>query len=491
MKKKPHIIIIMADQLRYDVLGKGFTPAIDALAEDSAVFSNAYTASALCVPARGVFFTGTYPCENGCLINSGSAEAYVTKPVSNLYEMLENDWDSWHSGKQHFRTLPHTLESREDGKTKFITLTRTYHEYIKENNMRLPGGPEFRGLCPEVASDVLSTTRTYSIPTTGVYEWGFDAHTDGYFAKGAVEAVRKRDPNKPFLLNAMFLAPHPPFDIPEPYYSKVSYEDFDLPDNVGVWYEGQSPLQLYHLPGFWGTKYSREEWREIWRVYLGLVSLLDKCVGIIIEELKRQNMYDDSLIIFICDHGEMLGSHRLWQKMCLYEESIKIPLFFKFPKGENIRPRVIDHYVSAVDVMPTICEYIDYYPSHKMSGCSLLDVIKKGAEPKREAVFSQYDGNKSLANTQRCIIKDGYKLIVSMFRDEKYLELYNISEDPQETVNLIFEKEYLSQAGELLNDLIRHMKETKDIYSLDENLIGTFLDNVKNSEPSVPLREII
>ena len=66
---KPHVVIIMADQLRADVLGKGFTPRIDAIAEEGISFENAYTACPLCVPARGAFFTGTYPNHNGSLIN--------------------------------------------------------------------------------------------------------------------------------------------------------------------------------------------------------------------------------------------------------------------------------------------------------------------------------------------------------------------------------------------------------------------------------------
>lgn len=65
---------------------------------------------------------------------------------------------------------------------------------------------------------------------------------------------------------------------------------------------------------------------------MGLVRMLDHCVGRVLEELKRQGIYDDSLILFTSDHGEMLGSHGLFQKMCMYEESARVPLFMKFPK---------------------------------------------------------------------------------------------------------------------------------------------------------------
>ena len=87
---KPHVIIIMADQLRADVLGKGFTPNIDSIAEDGIKFNHAYCSCPLCVPARGSFFTGTYPNHNGSLINPWEPKdaeyGYVKNGISNLYE---------------------------------------------------------------------------------------------------------------------------------------------------------------------------------------------------------------------------------------------------------------------------------------------------------------------------------------------------------------------------------------------------------------------
>ena len=99
---KPHVVIIMADQLRADVLGMGFTPRIDSIAEEGISFSRAYTACPLCVPARGAFFTGTYPDHNGSLINpwepADAVYGDVKKEYETLYELMEHDWDSIHSG---------------------------------------------------------------------------------------------------------------------------------------------------------------------------------------------------------------------------------------------------------------------------------------------------------------------------------------------------------------------------------------------------------
>ena len=90
---KPHVIIIKADQLRADILGKGFTPHIDSIADEGVKFDHAYCSCPLCVPARGSFFTGTYPNRNGSLINpwepADARYGQVNREIGNLYEMME------------------------------------------------------------------------------------------------------------------------------------------------------------------------------------------------------------------------------------------------------------------------------------------------------------------------------------------------------------------------------------------------------------------
>lgn len=333
---KPHVIIIMADQLRYDVLGKGFTPNIDSIAADGTAFGRAYCACPLCVPARGSFFTGTYPNRNGSLINpwepADAVYGDVRPEFGSLYTMMERDWDSIHSGKQHLFTTGGKLEDRVDSGTRWFSTEKSYKEFLKEHGVAMPGGGKFRTKVPEMVDGKATRVSSYSNAETGRYEPGEQYYFDSYFTEMALEGLRRRDTTKPLLLNAMFLAPHPPLQIPDPWYRAVGAEDFALPDNIGVYYPRQSPLQMYNLTGIVGTRYGREHWKEAWRVYLGLVRMLDHCVGRVLEELKRQGIYDDSLILFTSDHGEMLGSHGLFQKMCMYEESARVPLFMKFPK---------------------------------------------------------------------------------------------------------------------------------------------------------------
>ncbi|UQZ83801.1 Arylsulfatase [Paenibacillus konkukensis] len=478
MGDKPNVVIIMADQLRWDALGGEYTPNINQLKEESVTFDRAYCASPLCVPARGAFFTGKYPNVTGSLINPWTPQekehGMVRPDHEHWYRLIEEEWDSWHTGKQHLFTEP-KLEHSADSKTHWLQLEQRYEAFLKQNGKKKPGGPAFQGLVPELAYGRVTRKRKYSIPTVGRYDEELDFFYDGFILNDSLEAIRGRDRSKPFALNAMFLAPHPPLDIPEPWYSLV--KEAKLPDNVGVWADNQSPLQLYNLTGMLGTSYTREEWERIWRVYLGLVALLDHCVGRLVAELKREGLYDNTLIVFASDHGEMLGSHRLWQKMCMYEESVKTPLYIKFPGDFTPAVKQSGELVSSVDVLPTLCDFLGLETPQGVSGVSLMPLITGEQERlARERIFIQFDGNGARSNFQRCVMEGDHKLIADIFKDEIFIELYDLKQDPQEMNNLAFRSdEHGGRIESLLGSLRDYMRSTNDLLDLPENVYERFL----------------
>ena len=479
-KESTPIIIIMADQLRPDVLGK-LTPNINSLKQDGVSFSRAYCAAPLCAPSRSSFFTGMYPNRTGSMINPWEKEDEIfgttRAGIPNLYRMLEDKWDSRHVGKQHFFTAE---KIDKDPKSKTTWTTQAdYSAWMKQQRRSKPGGKKFKDTAPEIVSGSYTRLRSYSTPRVALYKEGKDVFLDHYLASESVAAIKNRDKSKPLLLNAMFLAPHPPFDIPDPYFSMLTPKDFLLPENVGQWYPGQSPLQMYNLTGFIGTRYNREQWGEIWAKYLGLVKLLDDEVGRVIAALKEEGLYDKAVIVFTADHGEMLGSHSLWQKMCMYDESAKVPLIIKFPQSVAPVVKESSTLVSLVDVFPTLLDVVGLSGAANMDGKSLLPLVK-GKSLGREAVFVQYDGNGSLGSAQRCVLKGDYKLIVDMFKDETFLELYDMKKDPQEKNNLIFERSHEKVSDELISELIGYMTRTEDRLTLPKNMKALFLENHKN-----------
>lgn len=477
-RKPGHVIIIMADQLRADVLGVQ-TPHIDALRKEAVEFTRAYCAAPLCAPSRASFFTGLYPNHTGSMINPWSKEDEVygtVKPrIPSLYTMMEKSWDSRHVGKQHFFTTE-KIDRRAEQGTKWIT-QEDYSRWMGREKKNKPGGKRFKADAPELVSGSFTRLRSYSTPKTELYQEGMDYFLDRYITNESIRAIKERDKSRPLLLNTMYLAPHPPFHIPDPYFSMYKPGDFYLPANVGRWYPGQSPLQMYSLTGFIGSRYTREQWNEIWAKYLGLVKLLDDEVGRLIRTLKEEGMYDDALIIFTSDHGEMLGSHSLWQKMCMYEESVRVPLIVKLPKGYPVKTRSVATPVSLVDVLPTILDLNGIAASPvQVDGKSLLPLLS-GSDKRSDAIFIQYDGNGSLGNAQRCLVDGDLKLIVDTFREEVFLELYDLKKDPEETRNLALNPENEHLLEGLMVKLKAVMSRTGDRVRLEENVVKRFLEN--------------
>ena len=248
--------------------------------------------------------------------------------------------------------------------------------------------------------------------------------------------------------------------------------DLDVPENVGLWSQGQSPLQLYNFTGFFGSRCTRADWEQIWPVYAGLVRLLDHCVGRILQELREQELYDDALIVFTSDHGEMLGSHCLWQKFCMYEEAVRIPLMFKLP--HNLQGVATSReLVSNMDFLPTLCELLQMPAPDGIQGLSLVPSILRGESLNRDRLYIQFDGNGARGNFQRCVVEGKDKLIVDLFKDEIFFELYDVEQDPQELSNLAFREH--KRVRELIDVLLTHMRATSDLITFSSSDFDRFL----------------
>ena len=463
----PHVIVIMADQLRHDFITPEFAPHISALMAESARFPRMYCASPLCVPARGAFFTGRYPNETGCLVNgwepADRAHGQVAAHTPNLYQTFEAaGYDSWHTGKQHLHTAV-SFDQQPTSRTHWRSEEAGYQDYLNKLGKRAPGGPTFTGICPELHSRKTTAARRYSVPKTGNYAGGLEGTCDGFILRESLNAIDQRDSEKPLLLNAMFTGPHPPLDVPSPWFER--FQDVPMPDNVGVWSKLQSPLNLYHMAGAIGARYQRDEWAEPWRVYAGLVNLIDHCVGTLIDHLKTAGIYDDSIIVFTSDHGEMLGAHCLWQKMVLYEESALTPSSVRLPGGRHAGV-ACPHPTSHVDVFPTLCDLAGIETPDTVSGRSLKPEIEGVASAELRPVFIQSDGNGSLEKWSRGVVMGDHKLIVDGFKDEVFFELYDLRIDPAEAHNTAFD-----DAAAVLQHLAvlqPHMRHTGDAVQIDE-----------------------
>jgi len=470
LAKRPHVILIMTDQHRRDTLGaygdwQCHTPHLDALADGSVIFDRHYSPAPLCVPTRTALATGLYPHHSGAMINTWIPEerkyGTLSAEHTTVFERLtQHGYRLGHMGVEHIYSEP-PFRDRCPG-AEFAG-NREYREYLKTVGLDVPTLWEYRAPTPEFVNGKM-TSYWYTTAHTGRHPIPLEHFYDTYVANRAVQFIERNSPDQPLALACLFWAPHPPLAVPAPYDSLYDADALELPANVGQWYDGQPAMQLTNLPGFMGATLSMDQWRQAWAAYLGLVTMVDHCIGRVIESLRRQGFWDDALVIVTADHGEMLGSHRMFQKMCMYEEAVRVPLFIKPPgrrDGGSTQRR--GQLTSHVDLAGTICDYAGI-DSPGGDGMSLRAVIEQPDSRTREVVFSEFNGNAGRGFFQRAAITAGHKYI---YNHGDHPELYDLESDPFETQNLSAAEGHDQVERSLRRVLGEWMETTGDFLKMD------------------------
>lgn len=442
--KRPPIIVLMADQLRADVLGAygsvglhngTVSPHIDQLSSRSAVFTRHYTPCPLCVPARTSFMTGLHTHQHGAIINGWKDKEHgQLKPGFELLpaHLAEAGYRVAHIGVQHVHTTPDIQQQMPE--VEFIGPCNT--------------GDHFRAL--EARGLMLGDINAFRVPivdydhgepiigtATGTNRSHFPLREDFFYdstlAAEMVKLISEHDGKKPLALFGMFWLPHPPLWSPQKWANLVDPDAIKLPVNIGAWYKGQPVMQLQNIPGRLGVHVTREEWLEVWAAYLGMVGLLDQCVNHVLKALRDAGMIDDALIVFTSDHGEMLGAHAMFQKFCLYDEAARVPLLLKLPGQVN--GRAVSDLTDHLDLAATLLTAAGARPLSQSPGHSLIELAegRTNHERGRDYVFAAYDGNAGRGFAHRMVRTPSHKFIHNI-SDKP--ELYDLVEDPREARNL-------------------------------------------------------
>lgn len=456
MPRRPHLIYLMADHLRHDVLGctglarlftgkaPAVTPMLDRLAARATLFDRHFTPCPLCVPARSSIMTGRYPHEHGAIINGWLPHERAYGAVRSELPLLpqtlaESGYEVVHVGVQHVRSEP-DFESRQPG-VRFVGPTgqSQHRAELEARGLRLEDSGPFKD--PVVEYDRgKPVVFSGSNASVGIFPLVEELFYDCQLADRMVEAIRKRG-EAPLALMGMFWLPHPPFVAPRQWAELIDMTHLRLPATVGRWYPGMPALQLANFPGQMGAHVTMAQWQQAWAVYLGMVALLDKCIGQVLAALDHAGMLNDSLVIVTSDHGEMLGSHRLFQKMCCYEEAVRVPAIVKLPGGSGSGPRRVSELTNHLDFTATLLDAGGAAPMPDSAGRSLLGLAS--GEPShgesRSHVFASYDGNAGRACRQRMVRSRSHKLIHNI---GDIAELYDLVDDPRETINLAARPEH-------------------------------------------------
>jgi len=481
---KPDLIFITAAALRWDALGcfgraQGPTPKLDLLAERSTVFERHFTSCPLGVPARSSWLTGLPPHRHGATI-SGWLDAERIhgriKPELPLItdRLADADYRVIHSGVQQARLAP---ELHERGNVEVLgpVSVGQHHHDLTRRGLLIGDTSYFKDPCFEYhAGQPFLAPSTNA--RTGVFPLREDLWLDRVIAERTTERIgRLGDEDevlKPLALFCNFWLPHAPLWAPQDFAQLIHPDEIKLPKTVGRWYSGMPVTQLLNVCGQLGAHLEETAWREAWAVYAGMVALLDQCVGRVLGALDRAGRLDDALVVFTADHGEMLGSHRLFSKLCLYEDAVHVPLLVKLP-GQK-RGRRVKGLTHHLDVVKTLLDAAEAKPLHDhddaatlggdddaVFGESLLALAggTGSAVPGRNHVYASYDGNAGRSFPQRMVRSTSHKLV---YHHEGHTELYDLVDDPRETRNLAGKPEAAEAEQALREKLAQWMDHCND-----------------------------
>lgn len=444
---KQNLVFIMTDQQRADTLGMNggggeVTPHLNRLSRESTVFSRAYNTCPLCVPARTALATGINPIKNGMMLND--LPGNYARDHHTIHQMLfEAGYEVAHIGVNHISVKPGLFSS---GMFSVWEDDDTYAAYAWDKGLDVKRKPEQVAYVEELSCGAYEK-HGYSNTDISIWPYELEDFKDVWFTSQAITYL-ERDHEKPFALFLYLWAPHPPLVIPKEYWDPIDEAAITLPPGTGECAQGEPEGRRRSAARQLGEIPPQRGWKAGWHAHLALSRLCDDQVGRVREALRRKGLEDDTVIVFTTDHGEHMGQHRMYQKMEMYEAAVRVPAIFHVPGAEAHSWSVP---VSHLDFVPTLIQLLNLAPRPELEGCSLGDSITGGKEPEERPVFGVYCGNHQFGDMRRMIIKGNYKYIF----DNREEELYDLAQDPCETVNLSGEEAF----AEIKDSLYRQLEQ--------------------------------
>lgn len=455
MNKKPNIVFILSDQQRTDTiaaLGHPHmdTPHLDGLVRRGTSLTSVYVNAPSCTPSRAALFTGTYPHTNGVLRND---DPWSFTWVEFLAEV---GYRCVNVGKMH--TTPkeaplgfherHVVENKDRDHPDLPFYLDNWDKAFWNRRIRKPSRVSYRER--EDYRDCL-----------GAFTWEppEDLHPDVFVGDLAKLWLDRYPGDEPFFLQVGLPGPHPPYDPTERYLKP--YMDKDLPKPIlGYDLDTQTSQMkwlrehnyendhdaIVHLPNPTEKQLHRQRAH-----YYANCTMIDDQVGKIIEALSERGVLENTVIIFTSDHGDCLNDHGQSQKFNMYENSVRVPAILAGPGvPEDMR---IDSLVSLFDLGPTILETAGVEPPEWMEAESLWPQMIADGQA-RDRVFSEHVDDKLLQITKgmTMIRKDRWKLVHFVESDEG--QLFDLTTDPDETINLWDDATHAKTRSELVSDIL-------------------------------------
>ncbi|MFH8734499.1 MULTISPECIES: sulfatase-like hydrolase/transferase [unclassified Streptomyces] len=462
---RPNFLILMPDQLRADALGAfgnvhADTPHLDALAARGTRFSNAYVQHPVCSPSRASILTGWYPHTAG----HRTLTHLLKDHEPNLLRILKDaGYHVTWAGMRGDTFAPGVTESSVDEYGFSTWPTRLYGgDYPEGVWSRL----FYRGRVPD--------------------DGGIDF--DEAAVRTAEQWLREPPRDRPWVLFVPLVAPHCPFQVEEPWFSR--FDRGAVPDPAPPGDPSGEPRYLRAVREAHGLdEVTPEQWREVVATYYGMVSRLDDQIGRISRAVEQAGAADDTVTLFFADHGEYLGDHGVIEKWpsAMHDCITRDPLIIS-GAGLGEGGRECDAMVEMVDVLPTVLDLAGVPAPHRHFGRSLLPLLRDPSAPHRELAFTEggftvdeepqmeradfpYDLKSDLQHQDPTLVG---KAVAARDQEWTYVwrlyeqpELYHRAEDPHERTNLAGRPEHADVERRLHDAVLRWLVETSDVIPAD------------------------
>ena len=508
MSQVKNVLFIMADQLRRDHLScYGHphlkTPTIDALAKRGVRFTQAHTSSPVCGPARMSLYTGRTAFSHGASWN------FVPLHIG---EFTLGDYIRPHgirvalAGKTHMR--PDLDGMQQLGISAGSDLGVLASECGFEPWERDDGEHPNQKFNPDLAYNKWLLGYGYESPNPwndfansgrgpkgelmsgwalrhSIYPARIDkAHSEtAYMTKRAIDFIDDAG-DKPWVLHLSYIKPHWPYIAPDPYHNMFK-DVAHAPANKHVKEkETAHPVYQAFMNMEVGQTFSRDDVRQtVLPAYMGLIKEIDDQLARVMDHLKQNKLWDNTLIVFTSDHGDYMGDHWLGEKELFHEPSVSVPLIIVDPdtRADATRGQVDERLVEGIDILPTILEALNVkVPEQRIEGQSLLSKMRDRSDqqPWREAALSEIDYSYYQARIDLGIEPSQARAYMLKTNDWKYVyfkgfhpQLFDLKNDPLELEDLGESKNTQSIRSEFQGELLERLTDRRNRVTVSDDVV--------------------
>ena len=474
---RPNVLLICVEHWSGRNLGSAghrcvMTPTLDRLAANGVRFTNAYSATPTCIPARRALMTGTTAKTHGDRVFDATLRMPDVPTLAQVFS--EANYQTYAVGKLHVypqrdRIGFDDVILNEEGRHQFGLKADDYELFLAEQGF---AGQEFtHGMA---SNDYLA--RPWHLPE--------HCHPTNWTVQQMCKLIKRRDPLRPAFWYMSFQASHPPLIPPAAYMDM--YRDAPIPDiSMGAWAQDEEQLP-------WPLKKRRDKyWKQgseslrtphglklARQAYYAMCTHVDHQIRLVIGLLREENLLNNTIIMFTADHGEMLGNHGLFAKDLLLEDSAKIPMIL-VPTADYTclgHHQTDNRLVELQDVMPTLLDMADIKIPETVEGTSML------SDQTRQYLYGEhYDDERS----NRMIRDNRFKLIY--YPVGNHMQLFNLESDPDELHDLSNTQECSETKRLLVSELIKNMYGKDLQWVHNDKLIGVAEEEYK----PLPFRDLL